>query len=111
MFRSAGILLAATVLLTSTALAQQRSAGYTEGQSGRRPLNHYPIRGPEYRGPGAWIQPGPVVMVPPVLGLLGLLLQPQAVVVAPVGAQGAPPPGYRFRHDEVPHSAPGPAGP
>jgi hypothetical protein len=86
MFRSAGIFFVATMLLTSTGLAQQRWSG----QPGHRDFNR-PWHDQNYRPPGAW---GPPAVAGLVLApLLGLLLQPRPVIVAPVAQPAGPPPG------------------
>jgi hypothetical protein len=111
MFRSTGILLVAAILVTSTALAQQRSySPETASPRGTRLLYRAP-RYDGYRPPGAWNQPAPAVVVAPLLGLLPLLQMLQPVVVAPAVVPAGPPPGYRDRHDARPDRVAAPARP
>ena len=99
------------MLLTSTALAQQHSSGYASNNpaAGYRNAPRQPDReawrAPDYRRPGMWNQPGPVLAVAPLFGLLSLLLAPPAVVVpVPVAAE----PGARLRNQRDARSHLGP---
>jgi hypothetical protein len=102
MLRSAGMLLAATMLLSSTALAQHYSFNPpTSGQLvrdrnepggyGNRHFERRMWREQGLRGPLGWGQLAPGLMLAPLLGLMPPVQWQSQAVIVPVGPPLGPP--------------------
>jgi len=87
MFRYAGILLAAAMLLHSTATAQQQPAAKSTVHNRNVPGQVFRDRDP--RRLEEWRQPQPEIVVPPILGLL----MGMSALITPQRPLQAPPPG------------------